>query len=340
MKRAAAGVGAVAIAVLAPTMAAAQNGPALRLYAETGFAGDSHRVDRGVENLITVRFGDRARSMIAEGRWEVCLDAGYQGGCRVVQGRVSDMGDWNARVSSVRYLGPSDWGAGGDAGGTQAGATGGTGTSIESGGQAYSGPTYRVDYQPEVIGRIYDTDFGRLTLERWDLDGVGGRYAGTASDGSDAGSIEGRITPDPSDGGANFAGHWYAQSAGQRCSTPRGGTYHWGSATLIFNRDRSNFQGYWDYCDAGGAPQGSWHGNLVGRDPTIEAAVNAQLASQTGGYAAARPVQQGAPAPAPVPVDAQGRPLPGVIDRTARAAGDEVERRVQDRVREGIGRIF
>ena len=338
MKRTAAGIGAVAIAILAPTMAVAQNGPALRLYAETGFAGDSRRVDRGVENLNTVRFGDRARSMIAEGRWEVCLDAGYRGGCRVVQGQVSDMGDWNARVSSVRYLGPSDWGADGEAAGARADVAGRGGPSTDTGGQPYAGPTYRVDYQPEVIGRIYDTDFGRLTLERWDLDGVGGRYTGTASDGSDVGRIEGRITPDPSDGGANFAGHWYAQSAGQRCATQRGGTYYWGAATLIFNQDRSRFQGYWDYCDAGGAAEGSWHGSMVGRDPTIDAAVNAQLAGQTGAQAAARPGQPGVPPP--VPVDAQGRPLPGVVDRAARAAGDEAERRVHDRIREGIGRLF
>lgn len=339
MKRTAAGFGVVAIAVLAPAMAAAQNGPVLRLYADTGFAGESHRVDRGVENLNTVRFGDKARSMVAEGRWEVCLDAGYRGGCRVVQGRVSDMGDWNAKVSSVRYLGPSDWGAGGDGGAAQTGGAKVAGSSpAASPVQPPKGPTYRVDYQPEVIGRIYDTDFGQLTLERWDLDGVGGRYAGTASDGSNAGRIEGRITPDPSDGGANFVGHWYAQSSGQRCATQKGGTPYWGSATLIFNRDRTMFQGFWDYCGAGGAPEGAWHGKLVGRDEAIAAAVNAQLAGKAGGQAASRPGKSGV-SPS-VPVDGQGRPLPGFVDRAARAAGDEVERGVQDRIREGIRRMF
>ena len=337
MKKAAAGFGAVAIVVLTPTMASAQNAPALQLYADTGFRGETHRVDRGVENLGAVRFADRARSMIADGRWEVCLDAGYQGGCRVVQGRVSDMGDWNERVSSVRYLGPADWGSGSGSGaetGARPAAAGG------ASGAASTGPAYRLDWQPEVIGRIYDADWGQLTLERWDLGGVAGRYAGRATDGSDAGRIEGIATADPSDGGATFAGHWYAATARQRCATERGGTHYWGSVTLIFNRDRTGFQGYWDYCDAGGAAEGSWNGTLIGRDPVIAAAVNAQLARQPGAsaQAAAKPGASGV-SPA-VPVDAKGQPLPGFIDRTARTAGEELERRVQDRIREGIGKAF
>jgi hypothetical protein len=205
---------------------------------------------------------------------------------------------------------------------------------------APTGPVYRLDWQPEVIGRIYDTDFGQLTLERWDRGGAAGRYAGTAKDGSDAGRLEGTVTPDPSDGSANFTGHWYAETAGQRCTTERGGTYYWGAATLIFNRDRTGFQGYWDYCGAGGAAEGSWHGKLVGRDPVIAAAVNAQLAGQPGASAqgAAKPGASGV-SPA-VPVDAKGQPLPGFVDRAARTAGDEIERRVQDKIREGIGKVF
>jgi hypothetical protein len=339
MKKVAAGFGAVAIAVLAPTMASAQNAPALQLYADTGFRGEMHRVDRGVENLGAVRFADRARSMIADGRWEVCLDAGYQGGCRVVQGRVSDMGDWNQRVSSVRYLGPADWGS---ASGAESGAR-----PMAAGGAAAPAttppptrPVYRLDWQPEVIGRSYETDFGQLTLERWDRAGAAGRYAGTATDNSDAGRIEGIVKPDQSDGGATLAGQWYAGYAVRRCETERGGTYYWGAVTLIFNRDRTAFQGFWDHCGGGGAAEGSWHGKLIGRDPVIAAAVNAQLAGQPGApaQAAAKPGASGV-SPS-IPVDAKGQPLPGFVDRAARTAGDEIERRVQDKIREGIGKVF
>ena len=125
--------------------------------------------------------------------------------------------------------------------------------------------------QPEMIGRMYDTTFGRLTVETWDKDSMAGRYAGTASDGSDAGRIEGTVTRDARDGSAGFKGHWFQKTAGQRCSTQKNGTYYWGSATLMFNREATDFQGYWDYCDAGGAPEGAWHGELVGRDSATAA---------------------------------------------------------------------
>lgn len=124
------------------------------------------------------------------------------------------------------------------------------------------------DVDSELVGRAYGTTFGRLTIEAWSKDRMAGRYAGTASDGSDAGRIEGAVTRDARDGSASFDGHWFAKSAGQRCDTQKNGTHYWGSATLIFNRARSEFQGYWDYCGAGGAPEGSWHGALIGPAPS------------------------------------------------------------------------
>ena len=119
----------------------------------------------------------------------------------------------------------------------------------------------------DMTGRIYDTTFGQLTIDAWNKDSIAGRYAGTANDGSDAGRIEGTVTQDLRDDSASFKGHWSARIAGQRCATRKDGTHYWGTATLIFNRSRNEFQGYWDYCDAGGAPEGAWHGTLIGRDP-------------------------------------------------------------------------
>jgi hypothetical protein len=123
------------------------------------------------------------------------------------------------------------------------------------------------DIDSDLVGRAYDTTFGRLTIEAWNKARMAGRYAGTASDGADAGRMEGTVTRDDRDGSASFAGHWFAKSAGQRCDTQKNGTHYWGSATLLFDRARSEFQGYWDYCDAGGAAEGSWHGTLVGPAP-------------------------------------------------------------------------
>lgn len=132
---------------------------------------------------------------------------------------------------------------------------------------ASGSPPRQRDNESDMTGRAYDTTFGRLTLERWTSDSMAGPYAGTASDGSDAGRIEGTVTRDDRDGSASFKGIWFAKTAGQRCDTRKNGTHYWGTATLIFNRARTEFQGYWDYCDAGGAAEGSWHGTVIAPDP-------------------------------------------------------------------------
>ena len=129
----------------------------------------------------------------------------------------------------------------------------------------------RQNKPPETAGQIYDTTFGRMTIERWDQGRMAGRYAGTASDGADAGRIEGTVTQDPSDGSASFKGIWSAKTAEQRCDIQKDGTHYWGAATLLFDRERTQFQGYWDYCDRGGAVEGAWHGQLIGREPASAA---------------------------------------------------------------------
>ena len=128
---------------------------------------------------------------------------------------------------------------------------------------ASSPPPQQPDKLSGMVGRVYDTSFGRLTVESADKNRLTGRYAGTDADGSDAGTIEGAFTPDSGGGSFNFEGHWFAKSAGQRCAASRNGTHYWGRATLVFNRERTNFQGFWDYCDAGGAAEGAWHGDVV-----------------------------------------------------------------------------
>lgn len=339
MKRTALSLSVLVAATVAPGLAVAQNAPSLRLYADTGFAGDSRRVDRGVENLAGLQFNDRARSMIAEGRWEVCLDARHAGDCRVVQGRVSDMGDWNARVSSVRYLGPSDWGAGADGTGSfGAAASGGSEVAGSTGGQPSAGPTYRVDYRPEMIGRVYDTDFGVMTIDRYDRDGAAGRYQGAAADGSDSGTFDGVVRPadHTDDGYDTVEGYWYQAHSAQRCGTSRNGTHYWGRVQFNFMRNSNDYIGFYSHCD--GTPLDRWNGTYEGRDPTIAAAVDAQI--RAGGGTVTAGQTTGARPDASGGVDPQGRPLPGVVERAAEVAADEAERQVHDRIREGIGRIF
>lgn len=331
---------AAALPLLAGT-ASAQNAPSLRLFSQNGFAGTSLRLDRSVDNLSGRDFNDKAASMIAEGRWEVCLDANYAGTCRVIQGRISDMGDWAGKVSSARYLGPSDWGSSGMEDGataTSLQATASAGTPATQ--VAAVTPQYRTDYEPHVIGNIYDTDFGAMTLDRWDRDGAAGHYVGASPEAS--GSFDGirEIGNDSPEGIDRILGYWYQPAAAQACSTQKNGTYYWGQIQFNFSRDRNEFIGFWGHCE--GTTLDRWNGTFVRRDPQIAAAVDADLriAGTSGATAPTTRVGDAtAPATGTQPPPA-GQPLPGAVDRTVRAAGDEIERRTQDKIREGIGRLF
>lgn len=332
MKRTLIGVSALAATALTTTVAAAQAAPSLILFDQPSFAGHALRLDRGVGDLSSQEFNDTARSVVAEGRWELCVDANYKGGCRVVQGRVDDMADWSRKVTSARYVGPADWGAA--AQGSAAAAT----PPVDA--AKASGPTYVLDYEPEVIGNVYDSDFGAMTLERWDFAGAAGRYAG---DGSPPGRFDGvRAAGNTSEHGVDtIRGYWYQETAAQRCPTARNGTNYWGQIQFNFDRGRNTYLGFWSHCD--GTPLDRWNGAFVHRDPTIAAAVDAQLAARPQAQAKTQPSPQVGTAPYPAVGAAPPKPatpLPGAIDRTARTVGDELERRAQDRIREGIGKLF
>lgn len=317
--------------------AAAQSTPSLTLYDRTEFRGHAFKVQRNFTDLSGEEFNDITQSMKAEGRWEVCLDANYRGGCRVIQGEVSDMGDWREKVTSVRYLGPADWGTAPAAG-----------SAPVTGGAAQAAPVaarYVLDYEPDEIGNVYDTDFGEMTLEHWDRAGAKGRYnGGDATAGWFEGSRE--IGDSGPDGIDVITGYWHQKTAATRCSTEKGGTYYWGTMRFHFVRDRSSFLGFWGTCE--GTTLDRWNGEFARRDEKIVAEVEAQKASQqsaqSGAVAVAAPGgASGTPAGQPTAAaktKAKGKPLPPPVDRTIKAGEDEVERRVQDKLRDAIGKVF
>ncbi|HRO32117.1 MAG TPA: PAN domain-containing protein [Brevundimonas sp.] len=161
MKRWIAGLSALVVLAGGATgaaMALAQGGPSLTLYEGEGYGGQSKRIDRAVRDLNSVRFNDMARSLVAEGRWEVCLDAAFRGQCRIVQGQVSDMGDWNGSISSVRYLGPADWGA---AGGS---AVGGGSTVAATQGQQVPAAQPQEEWRPMQRTDLFGSDYHEFDL--------------------------------------------------------------------------------------------------------------------------------------------------------------------------------
>lgn len=82
--------------------------PQLVLYAGPNYVGE-YRILRGsVPRLVDVRFNDRASSLRATGRWEVCTNPYYSGRCAVVRGGYPGLGGlkMSDKISSVRYIGP------------------------------------------------------------------------------------------------------------------------------------------------------------------------------------------------------------------------------------------
>jgi hypothetical protein len=136
---------------------------------------------------------------------------------------------------------------------------------------------YRLDYRPEMIGRIYATDFGEMILDRHDRESVAGRYAGREADDQSGGTFDGVVQPadDPVAGRDQIVGHWYAPTGAQRCDEARNDTHYWGQIQFNFPRDSTGFIGFYGHCE--GTPLDRWNGAFVRRDPVITAAVAAQM---------------------------------------------------------------
>lgn len=94
---------------------AAQQQPSLTLFNDEGLAGTAVVLRSDVTNLQDVpaaegfdgTANDYALSLKADGRWLVCMDAGFTTRCREVSGEVRSLGEDGGSISSVRYLGQS-----------------------------------------------------------------------------------------------------------------------------------------------------------------------------------------------------------------------------------------
>lgn len=84
--------------------------PQLVLFAGKDFRGESVIINRDNPNLRTINFDEKAWSLVATGKWEICLDPNYGVRCRTYEGRVDHLESFKGRVSSVRFVGWGDEG--------------------------------------------------------------------------------------------------------------------------------------------------------------------------------------------------------------------------------------
>ncbi|UIP06690.1 hypothetical protein LY632_13550 [Erythrobacter sp. SDW2] len=111
-------LGMLAVTPLVGAAIAAQGNPqgSITLYNAEEMDGTGVTITTDVPNLQSVpadegfdgTANDYAYSIKTVGQWQVCMDAGYETSCLIVDGEMASLGDNGGSVSSVRYLGPGN----------------------------------------------------------------------------------------------------------------------------------------------------------------------------------------------------------------------------------------
>ena len=75
------------------------------LYSGAHYSGNYLTVRHNIPDLRQYGFNDRADSLHARGRWQICSKTRYRGRCATVRGSDPYLGRLTGEVSSIRYLG-------------------------------------------------------------------------------------------------------------------------------------------------------------------------------------------------------------------------------------------
>ncbi|MEO8753590.1 MAG: beta/gamma crystallin-related protein [Casimicrobiaceae bacterium] len=88
--------------ILAAAGAAAADG--ITFYEQDNYGGRQLFADRPMANFGGTALNDRVRSAVVhEGRWEICVDADFNGGCGILApGAYPNLGAYADRISSAR----------------------------------------------------------------------------------------------------------------------------------------------------------------------------------------------------------------------------------------------
>jgi hypothetical protein len=91
----------ICIGLIAAGAAAADS---ITFYQDDNYRGRQFTTDRAVANFARNGFNDRVNSAVVhDGRWEICIDADFDGGCGILTpGAYPGLGAYAGRISSVR----------------------------------------------------------------------------------------------------------------------------------------------------------------------------------------------------------------------------------------------
>lgn len=94
------------VLVAATATAGGAAAASITFYQDDNFRGNHLRADRPMSNLSASNFNDSVRSAVVhDGRWEICVNADFTGGCSVLEpGAYPTLGAYAGRISSLRPI--------------------------------------------------------------------------------------------------------------------------------------------------------------------------------------------------------------------------------------------
>jgi hypothetical protein len=326
-----------------PTTRQSSGAPRLTMYPLANLGGQARAITGNQSNLTVANADNYAFSLLAEGRWEVCMDQGFRAGCRIVEGRVADLGGDGGSISSARFVGT----------GAAASMAATTGSAVPVSNMATAQPaaapsvpdayvfatTYRGKFKHEltlsaltgsVTGEYVNTESLQAMDEIYRSSGAYGITSGTVTGTMSGNVMTGRWDEDPT------------QSAGLQyfCEGPGARVVSYGQFILRFNADRTSFTGGRNSCDNDASDGSEWTGRLVrrvaGSPPAAATASRSNSTTQGSGAATASSrasSARSAATPAQLRQDT-------VADRIAREAAAAAEQRAKDETRRGVNRAI
>lgn len=78
----------------------------ITFYEDDNYGGRQFTAEQSVANFARNGFNDRVHSAVVhDGRWEICIDADFRGGCGILApGAYPNLGAYAGRISSVRPI--------------------------------------------------------------------------------------------------------------------------------------------------------------------------------------------------------------------------------------------
>lgn len=80
--------------------------PSLKLFTKTNYQGYTAEIESDAPSwhVPAISMGYKVYSLVAVGKWEVCRNPNYRGGCHIIEGEYPTLGELRGALSSARIV--------------------------------------------------------------------------------------------------------------------------------------------------------------------------------------------------------------------------------------------